>query len=148
MANQNVPTSLGKEYADAMERENFLRDNADAVQSKTYMRRFSPEEMQEHKEVLADLMIEINKIEDEKAGVMAEFKERLKPLTEKRNEALENIKNKAILVTEDCFKFVDREQRITIFYNKEGDLVESRPCTADEMQETIFTPLRKTGTEG
>ena len=36
------------------------------------------------------------------------------------------------------------------YYNKEGDLIESRPATADELQQTLFGVIRnqeKTGTD-
>ena len=44
-----------------------------------------------------------------------------------------------------------RKPKETGYYNKDGKLIEVRPATADELQRTIFEPLRqlkseKTGT--
>ena len=49
-------------------------------------------------------------------------------------------------VTEDCFKFFDEESKMIGFYNKQGDLVSSRPAFPDELQKTIFATIRKDGT--
>lgn len=138
---------LGKEYADPTERERFLKDNADAVVNKAYFKPFTADKLAELKEEHADICAKIAEVEDEKAEVMAEFKERLKPLTEGRNERLSKIRRKGEDVEELCYKFVDQDQRMTLFYNKLGDCIEARPCTADELQATVFTQLRATGTD-
>ncbi|MDR0384523.1 MAG: hypothetical protein LBH60_00420 [Prevotellaceae bacterium] len=49
-------------------------------------------------------------------------------------------------VREICYKFVDIDNRQTGYYNAEGDLIELRPATADELQPTLF-PIRNTGTD-
>jgi len=61
----------------------------------------------------------------------------LKPLNVERKLLLLNIKQKAELVTESCFKFLNEEARMACFYNSEGDLVSFRPMTQDEYQKTI-----------
>lgn len=130
--------TLGKDIESAIERRRFLEDNADAVEEKGYMRAYSPEELQGHKESLANTMIAISAIEEELQAVKTEFKAKLKPLQEKKTQMVANIKAKAEYVTENCFKFVDREARMTGYYNADGDLVEARPSTANEMQLNMF----------
>ena len=131
--------TMGKEYSDPVKRKRYLEDNAEGVEKKGYMKAYSPEELQGHKEELANTMIQISEIEAELAFAKESFKARLKPLQEKRNQMLSNIKAKSEYVTEDCYKFVDREARITEYYNADGDLVEMRPSTADELQLNIFS---------
>ena len=138
---------IGKEYTDPEQRKRFLKDNCDAVVEKSYMKSFTAEELQGHKEGLAECCMEINDIESELMEVKADFKQRLKPLQERKCELLRNIRSKAELTTELCYKFVNQDERMTYFYNSEGDCIEARQCTADEMQKTIFQTL-KTGTEG
>lgn len=84
------------------------------------------------------MSIEIAEIEAELKEVQAEYKGRLKPLKEARANMVSNIKAKAEYVHEPCYRFTDQEAKVTEFYNKEGDLVEERPATADEMQPTLF----------
>lgn len=139
---------LGKEYADPQQRKQYLADNADAVVRKTYMQRFTPEELQARKEELANVSISINDIEAEKKEAMKEFKDRLDPLTEQRGVLISDIRRKAKEVTEDCYCFVVEEERMTYVIAANGDCIEARPCTADELQKTVFESLRKTGTEG
>lgn len=138
---------LGKEYADLEQRRQYLADNADSVVKKTYMQRYTPEELQARKEELANVSISINDIEAEKKEAMKEFKERLDPLTEQRTILIGDIRRKAKEVTGDCYCFVSEEERMTYVISENGDCIEARPCTADELQKTVFQPLRKTGTE-
>lgn len=148
MAKTNFANGIGKEYSDPEQRQRFLQDNADSVVEKTYMRKFTPEELQAHKEELANTDIQINDIETELKGIKDEFKERLKPLKEKHGELLENLRQKATLVSGVCYCFVSEEERMTYVINEDGDCIEAHPCTADELQKTMFHTLRATGTEG
>ena len=138
---------LGQEITNLAQRENFLRDNCDGSEVKGYMKPYTPEELQGHKEKLANVSIEIAEIEAEKAQVDATFKGRLKPLKEARGIMVSNIKSKAEYVTEECYRFTDQETRMTGFYNKEGNLIECRPATADELQPSLFKVVQRTGTD-
>lgn len=137
---------IGKEYANKMQREAFLKDNCDKVEEKGYMKPFTPEELQGSKESLANVSIQIDEIEERKKEVAKEFKAELEPLVDERKEMVSNIRQKAKYVKEICFKFVDQESKETGYYNADGDLIESRPATADELNPTIFSLARKTGT--
>lgn len=95
--------TIGKEYKNQREREAFLKDNCDNVEEKGYMKSYSPEELQGHKENLANLSIEISEIEEEKKLQDAHFKGQLKPLKEQRQQMVSNIKSKAEYVKEVCF---------------------------------------------
>lgn len=137
---------LGQEYKNLAQREAFLKDNCDACEQKGYMKPYTSEELQGHKEELANVSIEIAEIEAEKKQVEADFKRRLKPLKKSRAIMVSNIKSKAEYVNEVCYRFTDQETKETGYYNKEGILVECRPATADELQPNIFSMVRKTGT--
>lgn len=136
---------LGKDI-DPMQRITFLNDNCDGVEERGYMKRLKPEEIREMKDELAETGIEINDIEEEKKEANKIFKARIDPLKVVRKSLLANIKQKAVYTKENCYKFIDQEERMTTYYNGEGDMIDSRPATADELQSTIFQGLRKTGT--
>jgi len=138
---------LGMHIKDTQERINFLSDNCDAVEKKSYMKRFTPDQLLQMKESLSETAIEINDIEQEKKEAVSGFKIRLKPLMEDQKQILSGLKNKSEHVNERCFKFIDLERREVGFYNENGELIESRPAYADELQQNIFQDLRKTGTE-
>lgn len=133
------------EHLPLRERASFLRDNCDDTERMNYMKPFSEDEIVEMKNRLSSVSIEMDDIEDEKKDVNAHFKAKLDPLKNERKSLLKNIKQKALLVVEDCYKFVDYENKRVEFYNAVGDLVEARPLTPGENQRKMF-PLRS-GTE-
>ena len=136
---------LGKEYPEGKERIKFLKDNCDEVVEKGYSKRFTPEQLSSMKDLLSEKVIKINDIEEEKKAVTDQFKTLLKPITKEKQEILSKIKNKAEFVNEQCYKFIDQTERIVLFYNQDGDLIDFRPCNPDELQGTIFQ-MSRTGT--
>lgn len=131
------------------ERWKVLQDNADAVEDIGYTHRFSPDELAQKKESLAGVSIEINDIEIEKKEVMSDFKDRLKPLNEDKQKLLDNIKRGSeFQENEECVKILYHDEKMAGYYNKLGELVYSRPIMPQEMQKTIFSINRKTGTNG
>lgn len=104
---------LGQEYKNPIQREAFLKDNCDACENKGYMKPYTPEELQGHKEKLANVSIEIEELENEKKEAMEIFKGKLKPLQEQRKQMVSNIKAKAEYVTEICYRFTDQETKET-----------------------------------
>lgn len=130
---------IGQEYKSQEQRVRYLKDNCNKIEEKGYMKAFTTEDMQGYKENLANVSIEINGLELRKKSYTANIKDQLKPLIEERNEILENIEHKAKYVKELCYKFTDEEERTTGYYNSNGELIESRPATADELQPTIFS---------
>ena len=131
------------------DRWQFLQDNADSVEEIGYMHRFTPEELAQKKEELAETSISINDIEIEKKEVMEEFKERLKPLNETKVELLDNIKKGSEFIeSEECAKILYHDEKMAGYYNRLGELVYSRPIMPQEMQKTIFSINRKNGTNG
>ena len=130
--------TIGKDIANPIQREQFIKDNADGVENKGYMKAYTPEQLQGHKEKLANVSIEIAEIEAELKEVQAEYKGRLKPLKEARANMVSNIKAKAEYVHEPCYRFTDRAEKQTCYYKANGDLVELRPATAEELQPTLF----------
>lgn len=136
---------LGKEYP-LEQREKFLSDNSDHVEKVSYSKAFSPEELAKQREDLTDAAIKLADIEEQKKEANAHFKELMKPLEQKKAVAIKNLKDKAMVVEEDCYKFFDEETKMIGFYNKEGDLVSSRPAFPDELQTTIFAAIRSNGT--
>lgn len=130
------------------DRSQYLRDNCDAVEEITYSKSFSTEELAEQRESLTDLSIKIADIEAELDEAKKQYKEMLKPLYKDKAVAIENLKKKAQVVTEECCKFFDEETKMIGYYNNEGKLVNSRPAFPNEMQGNLFRiNVPKTGTD-
>lgn len=122
----------------------ILQDNADSIEEIGYTRFFSEEDLTEKKDLLADRSIELNSIAVEKADVVAEYKARMKPISEDISKLLTDIKTKSEYVNDKCYKFVDQETREVGYYDKTGILVQTRRAKPDELQGNIFK--MKTGT--
>jgi hypothetical protein len=138
---------LGQEVQEK-DRWQFLQDNADAIEEIGYTHRFTPDELAQKKESLAETSISINDIEIEKKEVMEGYKEQLKPLNVIKQTLLENIKKGSEYVeNQECAKILYHEEKMAGYYNKLGELVYSRPIMPQEMQKTIFSIDRKTGTK-
>lgn len=135
---------MGHEYSSKVQRETFLKDNCEKVEEKGYMKPFTEDQIKSNMDNLAALSIQIEDINTEKKASAEYFKDRLKPLEEKRKTTISNIKTKAEYVREICYKFVDQANREVGYYNSDGDLIETRAATMDEMQPTLF--MHKTGT--
>ena len=79
---------------------------------------------------------------------MEDFKERMKPLNEEKQELLDHIKKGSeFRQNEQCVKILCHEEKMAGFYNQLGELVYSRPIMPQEMQKTVFSINRKTGTD-
>lgn len=137
---------LGKKYP-IDEREQFLQNICDGTENVSYARAFTPEEMAKQREVLTDASIMLDDINQAKQDAIAKFKEQAKEYEELRKVAIKNLKMKAEIVDEECYKVIDEETKMVGFYNAEGNLVSSRPAFSNEIQKNLFVELRKTGTE-
>lgn len=137
---------LFQEYADGQRRQ-MLEDNCDKVEELGYMKPFSRDQLLAMKDRLSEVSITINDIEVEKKSQVALYKAQIKPLAEERRTLLDNIRNRAEHVKENCFKFVDQEAGEVGYYSADGVLIESRPIRQDERQQTIMSLGRKTGTD-
>lgn len=135
---------LGSEYHPS-ERIKFLKDNCDAVEDVSYMKQFTHEEIAAMKENLAESSIKLNDLKHLKAETVKTFGEKIKPVEREIKGVLTHLKQKAINVDEECFKFVDHTEENVGYYNALGDLVLSRPIMPQERQKTIFN-FSKSGT--
>lgn len=142
-----IKKELGKEYS-LEDREEFLRNTCDGTEEVSYSRAFTLEELAEQRELLTDASIKLADIEESKRNAIAEFKDQAKPFVDQRANAIKNLRSKSEIVTEQCYKYFDEETKMVGFYNKEGNLVNSRPALPNEMQKTLFRVLEKEGTNG
>lgn len=140
---------LGQEIENLAERERFLKDNADTVESISYDKPMKPHEIEKLKEELAEASIKKADAEEQMVEAAQPFKDTIKQQKKVIADAVEKIKRKSEYVTEVCYKMIDPEKRQVGYYNKEGMLVYQRSARQDELQPRLF-PLgnQRTGTEG
>lgn len=124
-------------------RKQMLEDNCDKVESKTYIDRWTPNRVQQEKNNYIDLQSKIAKLTAELAQVQSEYKGEIKPLKEQSGIILNNIQQGGELVTKDCYKFVEEDEKMVGFYDAKGHLIDSRPATPEEMGGNLFRGVRK-----
>lgn len=128
------------------ERIQALEDNCHKVEVMGYLKRFSEDELSALKTELSEILIKVDAMETEKAELMKEFTEKLKPIKTELKSMLSWIKQRSMWVDEaTCFKFLDEPARRAYFYNEQGELVDDRPMRPEEYQRSIF-PIKKEGT--
>lgn len=94
-------------------RRQMLEDNCAAVERITYTSPFSEEEMGERKTELANIDLDMAALEEEKKAFMQAYKDKLKPKKERKKTLLTDIKRGYEEITDECFKFMDRNTRTT-----------------------------------
>lgn len=119
------------------QREQYLTDNAEAVENGSYFRRATEDELSQQREVLTEASIEAAQVDSEKKAALAEFKERLKPLKQEQARSLEFLRLKGEEVSGKLYKFIDHEAGEVGYYNAEGELISQRRAYPDEQQTSI-----------
>lgn len=127
------------------ERVEMLEANSDGVEEMEYTEFLTPEELTEHKDLLAQRSIEESRILDEKQEAVEGFKQQLKPIVEEKNRLLTEIKHGSRSLYGRCFKLIDYQDQQVGYYNPRGQLVYSRPSKPEERQRTIMS-VKRTGT--
>lgn len=124
-----------------------LQDAADGVEKISYVRRLTADELRDKRYKLSEAVISIKDLLAEKKKLNDEIKLREKPLSTLKEELTVTIKRKAEDANEECFKFLDEENHLAIFYNDRLEVVLERPMFAEEYQTNIFQLKRiKDGT--
>jgi len=129
-------------------REQIMRDSCDQIVEKFYTRKFSTEEKQLKNAEYCEVGMKRSALEQELREVSADLKGKIKPLKERQDAILDEIKQGGEQVQGDTFKFVFEEIGKVGFYDTNGYLVEERDMTQEERQRTLFQAMRKNGTEG
>ena len=126
---------------------NYKESCDKVVENFSYFKKFTPAELEEMKDELAEKSIELNAIEADFRDVKKMHKDRVKPIKNAVVSILGHIKDKGITVVEEVYQINDHESNRAFFYNSNGEEVFSRPLKADEKQKTIFS-IERTGTNG
>lgn len=135
---------LGHNISDPLERAQFLRDNADGIESLGYTKSIPTQELEDLKEKLVENNIQLRDVRADKKAANKEYNDQIKQLEEENDEVTAKLKSRTDFVTEPCYKFIEGND--VGYYNSEGILVFQRPARPEERQRTIGSILR-TGTD-
>lgn len=128
-------------------RAQILKDSCDKIEERSYLSKYDQEETNLLRAELANVSIQIGTLQEELEGIKSDFKGKLKPLQERINKILYNLKNGGEYVKGECYKFIDEDEERVGWYTPDGYLLEERPITQEERQRTVQMEIRRTGTD-
>lgn len=124
-----------KARASGKELEQMLLDHCDQViQDYKFNKPISDEEMNERRELLSEILIEIDHQERELAQAKERINLILKPKKREMKGILAEIRNNHQEAIENVFVYLDHELRRAFYVDNQGNVVHSRALRAEERQ--------------
>lgn len=141
-----LPTEMVKEIfqdMSAQERLDALRASADQVVNHSYTKPYTEEELADIRAHISDLCVKISDYERDLAPIKADYKSRMTPLENDRENLIGELRSGGVYVTEECFVYVFYNVGKAGLYTKDGILLREMDITKDMEQATIFQALRE-----
>jgi hypothetical protein len=140
---------IGQDIEDLHERELFIKDNAECIETMGYSKPLAGSEIDKLKEQLTDACIKKQDLEEEKKTVVKGYSDDISEQKAIIKDCSEKLKSKSEYVMEPCYKLIDEDEKMAGYYNKEGMLVYERPARTEELQPRLFkmNATKPTGTD-
>lgn len=116
----------------------YLKNTADQVKPDFYyLRKFTQDEINEAKEKLAEVMLELTALEEAFEEKKTEYKEEKKPVETTKKSLIQCLKLKGQFVIDTVFIMHDHESKMAGYYNSKGEVIDVRALRPEEYQKTI-----------
>lgn len=145
MENNNHPM-LPSNFFDRLprEREQFLRDNADAIEKDRVRKPLTKEELEDAKDKLTEVSLKLRRKKDKYEEVKKHWRDEvIDPLKDTVGELLDKLENKGEIVDGEIFYIRDHNNNMVYGFLEDGTQVRSRPMRHEEKQSTIHQNMRK-----
>lgn len=116
------------------ERQTVFLGEADGCEEQVYLKPLTAEELAITREEHSNASILLDEMIEEFTKVKSIHKERIKPISMKRKNALMAIRQKAVQITGKVWKLPDHENMMMHFVTDEGQVLSSRPMLPQERQ--------------
>lgn len=123
------------------ERREFLENNATSISDGQYFRKFDDEDLAQSREDYTSKSIELKRLEQEFKEVKADFKARIKALSNQQGEIMTGIMQSGEWLDGKQFGFDDQVRGVMEYYDEQGQFISSRRLTPNERQLTIHSAL-------
>lgn len=120
------------------EREQVLTAEATVKETRNYQRSLQDSEVEFQEKNLARDMMAKHEEEEKLKNIKAEYADKLKNIDERIKERLDKIKNRKVTVTGTLWGKPNYENNRMLFYDKYGELVDSRDLLPTERQGNVF----------
>lgn len=111
-----------------------LRDSAEKIETFTYPKALTTEEITKIREDYTQNAIKKAKLDEAKKDFMDNYKTEAKPIANEMKEQMQMIRNKVKEITEQVYHIADQEEGMMGYYNERGELVYQRPLMPEEKQ--------------
>ena len=140
---------LFTEYSEE-QRLQMLKDNCEkALDDYGYDKPLSKDQLKSIKDKLSSASVSLHDTQEEKKEVDKEYNDKIKDFKATIADAVKSLKTRTTFTCEQCFQFIDYDEKKVGIYNRDGQLIEERPATLKELREprNMFAETRKTGTD-
>lgn len=124
------------------ERLRLLIDNCDRMETDTYVKNLSPEELDIKRELLTENYIRLSELEDDMARVKASHKMKVDPIKAQNRTLLNEVRNRRETKEGRLFFFADFDNNLMRSYDENVDLIEERRLRPEERQ-GVLKPIRQ-----
>lgn len=127
----------------AEDREGVLRGHCEEIEEDYfYSRALTAEEITDINAELAEDAVELNRLQDKLKAITEEYKIKMKPIQDRVKTTVLRLQTKRIDEIGTVYKFVDFDAKEVGYYDRNGNLVETRRARSEELQTSIFTGRR------
>jgi len=126
---------------DAEEVLDILESESEQVEIMSYMKPITEDEERQMKDDLTQFCIRKSQYEKELDDIKADYKVKLDPLKKLIAGTLEGLKHRAIPVDDDVFLIRDEKNRLMMYIDKTGYLINQRALSDKE----LISPAKQKG---
>lgn len=120
-----------------------LKDSAEKVETFTYPKVLSAEEITKVREDYTQNAIRKAKLDEAKKEYSDNHNAEAKPIANEMKEQMQMIRSKVEEITEQVYHIADQDEGMMGYYNAQGKLVYQRPLLPNEKQLRIIETSKK-----
>ncbi len=143
--NEELKAVMFQDETDPVKRQAMLDTNCLEKEERPVKHYYDEVAISEMRKEYSDNAVKIFKALEELAEAKARIKGIVKPLIEQNNYLLRNIREGYNEIEEEVYMFDFQEIGMMAFYDKNGELVDSRRLKPDEKQTNVVSMSRKAG---
>lgn len=111
-----------------------IKEHAVGQEGYTFFEQFNTDQLDEIKEEIAKLSIELDDVKTEKAEAIKKFNDRMKNINEPLQKLLEKFRDKGEHKTVTAYLVDNQDEGIMEYFTEDGVLLHTRPLRLSERQ--------------
>jgi len=115
-----------------------LTDSADSIETTTYYKPLTQDELDGKRELYFDNQIKLSGFSEELADIKAGFKDKMKPLQQENTILLTEVKTKQSEINGTLYHLANHDTGFMETYNENAELISTRRLRPTEKQKTVF----------